>query len=144
MASSSSQVGLVVVAVVVGGVVGYLIGQSSAPTPQADQIVTVGPNAIDVKPPSATIGPSDHVFWRTSPTGRKLSIVFPRSGFPPSVTLPPFEGMLASGNDFSVSCAGDSCSSGQVNTKLPRGTHDYKYNQILDGVPADGHIIIRW
>ncbi|HEY3203772.1 MAG TPA: hypothetical protein VGL03_08935 [Thermoanaerobaculia bacterium] len=146
MANSSSRVGVVAVALVVGIVVGYLIVKATAP-PTVDQIVTVGPNPTDVNPPTATIGYLGHVFWRSNPVGQRLSIVFPKSGFPTGVTEPPFAGMLTNGNDYNVACSGDSCSSGNVNPNLkyPAGTRlTYKYDQVLNGTRADGRIIIQW
>ena len=134
----------VLVAAILGIALGYLIGRSSTPGPTVNQTVVVGPTAADVNPATVTIGYSGHVFWTTTPPGQKLKIVFPRAKFPAGITVPPFEGMLANGSDYSVACGGDTCSSGNVNPNLPHGTQIYRYDQILNGQRQDGRIIIQW
>jgi len=130
-------------AVVVGGIVGHFLGCAHTRT-QGDQIVTVGPTAKDVKPDPVTIGPGDHVFWRTSPAGKKLQIVFPRAKFPAGVSQQPFESMTVNGTDYLVDCGttSDSCASGMVSRNLPSGKFEYRYDQILDGERWDGHVVI--
>jgi len=131
--------------VVVGGLVGAVIGctrQTAADL--GDQIVTVGPTEKDVKPDPVTIGPDDHVFWRTSPAGRRLQIAFPSAKFPPGVSQQPFESMTKNGTDYLIDCGttSDSCASGMVSRNLPSGKFEYRYDQILDGKRWDGRIMI--
>jgi hypothetical protein len=143
----TNRTAAVLLALVVGVGLGWFIARSTAPAPTGDQFVYVGPKATDVNPPSPTILWTGHVFWKTTPTGHRLKIVFPTSGFPPGITLPPFQAMLANGNEYDAACSGDSCASGNVNSaiKVPAGTRlTYKYDQILDDVRADGRIIIQW
>ena len=144
----TNRTAAVLLALIVGVGLGWFIARSTTPpAPTVDQFVYVGPSATNVNPPSATIQATGHVFWKTTPAGQKLNIVFPTSGFPPGVSVPPFQGMLASGNDFNAACSGDSCASGNVNPNLPRSPGNsltYKYDQVLNGVRADGRIIIQW
>jgi hypothetical protein len=148
------SVWLILLVAVLGVGIGYCVARkpvpgptyppvSLSPTPIGDVTISVGPTACDVMPPKATIGPWDHVFWRGS--GTSLRIIFKRSGFPAGVSTPPFDGMLASGNDFAVRCTGNTCTSGPVNPNLPHtGSYEYKYDQILDGQSCDARIVIKW
>jgi hypothetical protein len=145
----TNRTAAVLVALLVGVGLGWFIAKSStAPAPTVDQFVYVGPKATDVNPPSPTIQLTGHVFWKTNPAGHRLAIVFPTSGFPSGITVPPFQAMMANGNEYNAACSGDSCASGNVNPDLPKyppGTvKTYKYDQVLDGVRADGRIIIQW
>jgi len=140
----------VLIAAILGIALGYLIGRSTRPAlpgPTLTPVVIyVGPTERDVNPDPATIGPSNYGLWHTKPSGGRLLIVFKRTGFPPSVNIPPFSGMLPNGNDFNVPCSGDTCTSGPVNPNLPQagGPYIYKYTQILNGNSYDGRIIIQW
>jgi hypothetical protein len=134
----------IALAVVAAGVLGRMIGCAHLDGSKGDQIVSVGPTEKDVKPDPITIGPGDHVFWRTTPAGRKLQIIFPRAKFPAGVSQQPFESMTVNGTDYLIDCGtnSDSCASGAVSRNLPSGRFEYLYDQILDGKRADGHVVI--
>lgn len=115
----------------------------------AVQKVVVGDGACDLTPKTdlpISKAKGDQVKWAPSVQGTPLTIVFKVSGFPNGVSKPPFANMPRNTNgDYYVP---SSLESGPINSQLtdseiPTNGLTYKYDQILGGVPCDGHIIIQ-
>jgi hypothetical protein len=148
-----------VLAVILGLAAGILIGIliRSKPTFGTVWPVAITPgnpatNGPDAKPETQPVSFSrgDVVRWN-GPAGSKLAIVFKSADFDPNSTPnpskePPFAGGTA-GSNQSIDCVGNVCQSRNINPNLagPLNRQDlsYKYTQILNGYPKDGHIIIQ-
>jgi hypothetical protein len=110
--------------------------------------VVVGPGACDLTPSTdvpLSKGAGDQAAWKPSVQGTPLTIVFKRTGFPSTISKPPFANMPQNANgDYYIP---SSLQSGPINTQLTDTEIGdgltYKYDQILAGIPCDGRIIIQ-
>lgn len=140
MANGSSRILPMVVTLVVGFAIGWLIRPKPEVQPLGDPLVRVNPDG-SVSRPQLRIDRTNTVGW-ASIGGEELQIVFPESGFPKGVTVPPFAGMTQKGKEWFVRCGSGFCFSGNVN-KVPAGELYYKYDQIVGSQRVDGMIIIN-
>jgi hypothetical protein len=97
---------------------------------------------------------NDVVKWN-APNGEALGILFKAVDFDSHSTSgalkePPFAGGTP-GQDQAMNCARNTCTSPNINPVLvkylrehPADQFEYKYWQSLNGVAADGRIIIKW
>lgn len=112
----------------------------SACTPKGTRAIVVGPSAatLNYKRVALSKEKGDIAFWASREKTRHLKIEFEQEIF---------EGMSHEGVRFRVSCAGRTCSSGEIRAATPEGA--YKYWQILEGPEGqdkdekDGWIIIQ-
>jgi hypothetical protein len=110
--------------------------------------VIVGPGACTLTPSTdvpLSKSAGDQAMWKPSSQGTPLTIIFKRTGFPPTTAKPPFANMQQNENgDYYVPSG---LGSGPINPQLTDseigGGLTYKYDQILAGIPCDGRIIIQ-
>lgn len=137
--SKSSQVLLVVVGLVVGGVFALLIRPPSRTT--VTWGVIVGPQPDQISVPELPMAGTDQVHWVSSNGTTPLYIEFDQQVF---------ANMTRQSNGrYRVQCSGAVCNSGAVLSTTKDGTYKYWQGMTLASAPAtitwaDGKIIIKW
>ena len=140
-------VGWTILSLALGGLFTYL--HFSARILSLHQITVFGnPPAVNPATEFISCRSNDIVNW-TSTSG-VIGIEFKAVNFPPALREPPFAGGF-SGVNQSMNCSQNSCTSLNINPKVvdylrqnPTERLEYKYWQALNGVWADGRIIIKW
>jgi len=170
MANGSARITIAVVFLLIGGLIGFLIGNAGKrkggepestmtaahkPAPTKKHIVVIGPSADHLSEDKVSVSKSNprEVIWLSNEE-QSLEITFPVNqpdpSFPPQAKdLPPFEDMEKKGDEWVFKlrpCGSGKCFSGAINDKLDPehwGDLKYKYDQTLAGDKKDGWIVIQ-
>jgi hypothetical protein len=140
-------VGWTILSLFLGGLLTYLFFSRR---PLTLHQITVFGSPPAVNPPTEYIAARTNDIVNWTATSGTIAIEFRAENFPNPLREPPFAGGM-SGVNQSMNCFQSSCTSLNINPKVVAylNTHqteklEYKYWQALNGVWADGKIIIKW